>query len=81
MRAYQHQNLVYIPVYKNAATSHERLFGHKLNWKIILSENIDWHNSKVFSYISSPYHRHLRGTLEFLMKYNLESIIDDPHQY
>ena len=78
MRAYRYQNLIYIPIYKNAASSHEKFFGQILNWEVILSENIDWNNDKVFSHISNPYHRHLRGTAEFLFKFNLESIVDEP---
>ena len=78
MKAYQYKNLIYIPVYKNAATSHEILFGRTLNWTEILSETIDWNNSTVFAHISNPYLRHLRGTTQFLVQNNLESVVDDP---
>jgi hypothetical protein len=78
MKAYRYKQLVYIPIYKNAATSHEVLFGKILNWETILTEHIDWSNNLVFSHISHPYHRHLRGTVEFLLKNNLTSVIGDP---
>ena len=78
MRAYCFEHLVYIPIYKNAATSYEMLFGNLLNWSPILSENIDWTNHTVFAHISNPYIRHLKGTTQFLFDNNLTSVIDDP---
>jgi len=77
MRAYRHEQLVYIPTYKNAATSYEHLFSKILNWEIILTENINWENDVVFGHISDPYVRHLRGTVQFLIQYNLKNIVDD----
>ena len=77
MRAYRNGHLVYIPIYKNAASSHEVLFGKMLNWEMILTETIDWSNDTVFAHISHPYQRHLRGTVQFLHMHHLESVIDD----
>jgi len=78
MRAYRFRHLVYIPIYKNAATSYEVLFGNVLNWPTILTENIDWSTNTVFAHISNPYERHLRGTTQFLYQHQLTSVIDDP---
>jgi hypothetical protein len=78
MRAYRNGHLVYIPIYKNAATSYEILFGKILNWEIILTETIDWDNDTVFAHITHPYTRHLKGTIQFLYQHNLTSVIDDP---
>lgn len=78
MKAYRYKQLVYIPIYKNAATSHELLFGKILNWSSFLTEDINWDNDIVFAHISNPYTRHLRGTAQFLIQHKLESIIDDP---
>jgi hypothetical protein len=78
MRAYRFKHLVYIPIYKNAATSYEVLFGNVLNWPTFLSEDIDWSNDTVFAHISNPYERHLRGTTQFLYQNQLTSVIDDP---
>lgn len=78
MRAYRHNNLVYIPVSKNASTSFSVLFGDVLLWTSILTENIDWDNDIVFSHIQNPYERHIKGTLQFLRQYNLLDIITDP---
>jgi hypothetical protein len=78
MRAYRYGHLVYIPIYKNAATSYEILFGTILNWKIILTETIDWNEDNVFAHITHPYTRHLKGTTQFLWQHELTSVIDDP---
>lgn len=78
MRAYRKNNLVFVPLYKNAATTYEHFFGYLLKWESILTENIDWNSDKVFSYISNPITRHIKGTVEFLTLKNLQHLVDHP---
>lgn len=78
MRAYRYRQLVYIPIYKNAASSYEKLFGEILKWQVIGTEELDPINDTIFAHISNPYHRHLRGTAQFLVQNELEELIDDP---
>jgi hypothetical protein len=78
MKAYRFNKLVYIPVYKNASSTYEEVFDKMLNWETMLTDDIDWEQDIVFSYISNPYHRHLRGTLQFLIIADLISVLDDP---
>lgn len=77
MRTYRYQNLVYIPIYKNAASSYENFFGEILGWEVMSTENINWKVDTVFAHIREPYDRHLRGTAQFLYQYHLTSILED----
>jgi len=76
MKAYRYNDLVYIPIYKNAATTYTILF-ESMNWQPMLSEHIDWDSHTVFAHITDPYQRHLKGTTQFLFQYDLESLVHD----
>jgi len=76
MRGYRKNNLVFVPVYKNAATTYEYFFGTKLKWEPILTEDINWQEDIVFGYISDPIKRHIKGTVEFLTVQNLQHLVD-----
>lgn len=77
MRIYRKDNLVYIPISKNASSTYLHVFKNVLKWESDLSENIDWDTNVVFSHISNPYTRHLRGTTQFIHQNNIASILDD----
>lgn len=78
MLAFRHNNLVYIPINKNASTSYTRFFNDVLKWERIDSYFIDWESDTLFAHIQDPLIRHLKGTVECLKKYDLLDLIDHP---
>lgn len=78
MKAYRHNNLVYIPITKHASTSYSYFFEQILNWEEIEFRNINWDTDKVFSHIINPRERHFKGTVEAISILGLEYLLDDP---
>jgi hypothetical protein len=78
MLAFRHEHLVYIPISKHASTSYVTLFRDKLKWQEVQTDSIDWYHDHVFAHIIHPYERHLKGTVQALIRYRLEHFIDDP---
>jgi hypothetical protein len=78
MKAYRHDNLIYIPITKQASTTYTYLFANKLKWEEIQTDIINWDNDVVFAHLIHPYERHLKGTAEALIKYDLLDLLDNP---
>lgn len=77
MNAYRFNQLVYIPISKQASSSYTELFARQLNWQPIQTDSIDWKADHVFSHLLHPYTRHLKGITECLIKYNLMDLVDN----
>jgi hypothetical protein len=75
---YRHKNLVYIPITKHASSTYTDLFQNKLGWEKTQSNFIDWDKDHVFSHIIHPYERHLKGTVEAIIKYGIRELVDHP---
>ena len=78
MEALCRDNLVYVPITKNASTSYTHFFKNLLGWGSIQTDSIDWDKQHVFAHIMHPYKRHLKGTVQALYQYDLFDIVDDP---
>jgi hypothetical protein len=67
-------NVVYLPVPKNASTMYVNLFFNN-GWKKDEIENVDTKDKILFGHIQNPHIRHTKGLTEFLQKnkiYNLD---------
>lgn len=76
MEAWRSNNLVYIPITKNASITYRNLFKN-LGWQEFQSDQINWDVDHVFAHLQDPYERHLKGITECLEKYNLFELVDN----
>jgi hypothetical protein len=68
---------VYIPTFKNASSTYSQFFS-QLGWSNWSIDYLDWDGDIIFSHISDPYERHIKGIVEYLRKTGLMEYIDDP---
>jgi hypothetical protein len=76
MEVMRWQNLVYIPIPKHASTSYRNIFT-TIGFGFDDYSNINWQTDNVFSHICNPLTRHIKGVTEFLLRENLEHLIND----
>jgi len=69
------KQIVYAPMPKCASSYYKRLMVHN-GWHPILFNDIDWGNDHVFSFISDPYKRHVKGLVEDILALGIEKILD-----
>ncbi len=77
MICFRFKNLVYIPTFKNASSTYSKFFSN-LGWTPGAVDFLDWDGDIIFSHISDPYNRHIKGIVEFLKIKNLIECVDDP---
>lgn len=59
-------NLVYIAIRKNASTFYTNFFQGQMGWKEDSFSNVDWDRDVIFSHISDPIARHIKGIAEII---------------
>ena len=55
------EDFCYIAIRKNASQFFTNYFEKELGWKEVTIHDIDWGHTKVFSHISDPLKRHIKG--------------------
>lgn len=79
MKCLKSGNLVYIAIRKNASTFYTNFFKLQLGWKEIYFSDIIWGEDVVFSHISDPMIRHIKGIAESISQFKIiRDIFNDP---
>jgi hypothetical protein len=79
MKCLRSENLVYIAIRKNASTFYTNFFQLQLGWEEISLKDIKWGENVVFSHISNPMDRHVKGIAESIAQHDLiRDIFNDP---
>lgn len=71
MKFFKCDKLVYIAIRKNASSFYTNYFQLQLGWKEISLQEVDWENDIVFSHISDPMERHIKGISEAISQFQL----------
>jgi hypothetical protein len=82
-RSTKNANLIYFSCNKCASTFYDEFF-KKLNWVKITTQDIDWSEDYVFSYIRNPLVRHRKGIVEGIFTFfpEMKSVfVDHPERF
>ena len=77
MEAYRFNNIVYIPIAKNASSTFKYVFHEELGWAKTTCDQIDWLSDKVFGHYQHPYTRHTKGLAEAMYRYGFQDLVND----
>lgn len=64
--AYQHKNIVYVPILKCANTYYTNFFRDQLNWKQINLNDLNWNEVDAFGLMMNPMTRRVKGITQVL---------------